>query len=143
MAAVIYLMIGLESVISPNPRGDQLLLVPLLLGIVVVLIAGVWSSLALRVKRWHDRDKSWVWIFIGFIPFIGGLWELIELGFLDGSSADNRFGRSPKWSAGRARVHLTLTQPSRRIFNAPSIRRARVSGALAASIAITWRRWWL
>ena len=99
VAAVIYLMIGLESVISPNPRGDQLLLVPLLLGIVVVLIAGIWSSLALRVKRWHDRDKSWVWIFIGFIPFIGGLWELIELGFLDGSSADNRFGRSPKWSA--------------------------------------------
>jgi uncharacterized membrane protein YhaH (DUF805 family) len=99
VAAVIYLMIGLESLISPNPREDQLLVVLLLLGVVVVLIAGVWSSLALRVKRWHDRDKSWVWIFIGFIPFIGGLWELIELGFLDGSSVDNRFGRSPKWSA--------------------------------------------
>lgn len=99
VSAGIYLLIGLETVLTRTPRDNPLPLVLLLLGVVVALFAGIWSSLALRVKRWHDRDKSWVWIFIGFIPLIGGLWELIELGFLDGSSGDNQFGRSPKWSA--------------------------------------------
>ena len=26
----------------------------------VVLVFAVWTGLALQIKRWHDRDKSWV-----------------------------------------------------------------------------------
>jgi uncharacterized membrane protein YhaH (DUF805 family) len=66
---------------------------PLLL---VVWLAMAWALLALQVKRWHDRDKSWFWIFIGLIPVIGGLWVLVECGFLDGTQGSNRFGPSPK-----------------------------------------------
>jgi len=101
ISAIMYLAIVLDSIFAPN-RPDQALTQALMvlsvLGVLAVLVACVWSSLALRVKRWHDRDKSWFWIFIGFIPLLGGLWELIELGFLDGSPRENRFGRSPKWS---------------------------------------------
>ena len=46
---------------------------------------------ATSVKRWHDRDKSGVWLLIGFIPIVG-LWALIETGFLSGTPGDNRFG---------------------------------------------------
>jgi uncharacterized membrane protein YhaH (DUF805 family) len=58
----------------------------------------LWSALAIQVKRWHDRGKSWPWLFIGFIPLIGGLWVFVELGCLDGDAGDNQFGHSPKWS---------------------------------------------
>ena len=68
----------------------------------VVLVAALWTGLALQVKRWHDRDKSWVWIFINFIPLIGGLWTLVECGFLDGTPGPNRFGPSPKGITGPA-----------------------------------------
>lgn len=50
---------------------------------------------ALQIKRWHDRDKSGLWMLIVFVPFIGVLWSLIELGFLRGSAGRNRFGPDP------------------------------------------------
>ncbi len=59
---------------------------------VIVALATIWPSLAVSVKRWHDRNKSGWWILIGFIPLIGGIWALIELGFLEGTVGRNRFG---------------------------------------------------
>lgn len=71
-----------------------------LAGIAVLVMFGlyipaIWIGLALQVKRWHDRDKSGWWVLIGLIPF-GGLWVLIECGFLDGTQGPNKFGPSPK-----------------------------------------------
>jgi len=68
----------------------------------VVLVAYLWAALAIQIKRWHDRDKSWVWIFISFIPVIGAIWTLIECGFLDGTPGPNKFGPSPKGLTGPA-----------------------------------------
>lgn len=52
----------------------------------------IWPALALQVKRWHDRDKSGWWVLIALIPIIGGIWALIETGFLEGTDGPNRFG---------------------------------------------------
>ena len=65
-----------------------LLMIPL-------LVFGVWSGLAIGVKRWHDRDKSGWWMLIGIIPYIGGIWQLIECGCLRGTEGPNRFGGDP------------------------------------------------
>lgn len=68
------------------------------LGILIVLVAYIpviWAGLAISIKRWHDRDKSGWWIFIAFVPFIGGLWALIETGFLEGTKGDNQYGPDP------------------------------------------------
>jgi uncharacterized membrane protein YhaH (DUF805 family) len=76
-----------------------------LIGILLFIayfVLAIWISLALQVKRWHDRDKSWVWIFVGMITF--GLWTLIECGFMDGTPGPNRFGPSPKGITGPAAV---------------------------------------
>ncbi|MBV9994424.1 MAG: DUF805 domain-containing protein [Caulobacteraceae bacterium] len=67
-----------------------------------VLVAAVWISLALQIKRWHDRDKGAIWVLINFIPVIGGLWALVECGFLDGTAGPNKFGPSPKGIEGPA-----------------------------------------
>jgi len=55
-------------------------------------IALLWVSLAISVKRWHDRDKSGWWVLIGLIPVIGTIWVLVENGFLRGTEGQNRFG---------------------------------------------------
>jgi uncharacterized membrane protein YhaH (DUF805 family) len=70
----------------------------LALGLVCLGFVGalVWTTLAMQVKRWHDRDKSGFWAFVGFIPFIGWLWILIELNFIEGTVGPNRFGPSPR-----------------------------------------------
>jgi uncharacterized membrane protein YhaH (DUF805 family) len=64
----------------------------------IVFVAYLWAALAIQVKRWHDRDKSWVWIFVGLIT--AGIWTLIECGFLDGTPGPNKFGPSPKGLTG-------------------------------------------
>jgi len=62
------------------------------LGILVLSLISFWVSLAINAKRFHDRDKSGWWVLIGLVPVIGGLWILIECGFLPGTAGSNRFG---------------------------------------------------
>ena len=61
-----------------------LLMLPLLIVAIIV-----------QIKRWHDRDKSGWWVLINLIPGIGGLWSLVECGFLKGTDGPNRFGPDP------------------------------------------------
>ena len=68
----------------------------------LLILALIWPALALQIKRWHDRDKSWVWIFIAFIPLAGPIWMLVECGFLDGTPGPNKYGPSPKGLTGPA-----------------------------------------
>ncbi|MFA6157827.1 DUF805 domain-containing protein, partial [Mesorhizobium sp.] len=48
-------------------------------------LASIYFAIALYAKRWHDRDKSGWWTLIGLVPVIGGIWLLVELGFLEGT----------------------------------------------------------
>jgi uncharacterized membrane protein YhaH (DUF805 family) len=64
----------------------------------------MWPSLANSVKRLHDRDKAWWWIilmYLACLTFVGILWPLIELGFLDGTPGPNQYGPSPKGLGGQ------------------------------------------
>jgi uncharacterized membrane protein YhaH (DUF805 family) len=61
----------------------------------VIALAILYPSLAVAAKRFHDRDKSGWWILILFIPIIGFIWYLVELGFLPGTPGPNRFGPDP------------------------------------------------
>jgi uncharacterized membrane protein YhaH (DUF805 family) len=61
-----------------------LLLFPLLVMAIIV-----------QIKRWHDRDKSGWWVLINLIPCVGGLWALIECGFLKGTTGPNKYGPDP------------------------------------------------
>ena len=50
---------------------------------------------AVIVKRCHDRNHSWWFMFVSLIPLIGSIWLLIELGFLRGTIGDNIYGPDP------------------------------------------------
>jgi uncharacterized membrane protein YhaH (DUF805 family) len=87
---------------------------------VLFAVLGTWMSLAIAVKRLHDRDKSghWLWLFYlvptllsyaaaaagaKSVPGIGlsilssliSLWGLIEMGFLRGTAGGNIYGEDP------------------------------------------------
>ena len=67
------------------------------LGIVCLLVFIVlfWIGLAIAVKRWHDRGKSGWWVLIALVPVIGGLWYIVECGFLKGTTGANAYGADP------------------------------------------------
>ena len=58
----------------------------------VVNLLLTWPALAVSVKRWHDRDKSGLWVLVNLVPVIGPLWTLVENGLLPGSRRPNRYG---------------------------------------------------
>ncbi len=68
-----------------------------LAGIVLIIfvVAATWISIAVAVKRYHDRNKSGWWVLIVLVPVIGGLWYLIECGFLRGTTGPNDYGPDP------------------------------------------------
>ena len=61
----------------------------------VLYVVIIWVGLALQIKRWHDRDKSGWWVLISLVPVIGGIWMLVECGFLRGSDGPNNYGADP------------------------------------------------
>ena len=61
---------------------------------IVASIFGIWTSLALYIKRWHDLDKSGWWILLIFIPIIN-LLVFIYLSIKKGTEGSNRFGKDP------------------------------------------------
>lgn len=54
-------------------------------------LAVLLPTLGLEIRRLHDIDKSGWWIFISFVPIIGGIWLLVLL-CMTGSPDGNRFG---------------------------------------------------
>jgi uncharacterized membrane protein YhaH (DUF805 family) len=67
-----------------------------LLAAVPIALVSVRIRSCLRIKRWHDRDKSSVWVLIGLVPFVGWFWTFLECGLLEGTRGPNRYGLSPK-----------------------------------------------
>lgn len=61
----------------------------------VMMLLGIWWSLAVAVKRCHDRGKSGWWCLLMLIPIVGGIWWLVDLGILEGEEGENRWGPNP------------------------------------------------
>lgn len=64
-------------------------------------IPSFWVSVAIALKRCHDRDKGGGWVaFFWLVPIVGWIWGLVEMGFLDGTQGPNSYGKSPKGVGG-------------------------------------------
>jgi uncharacterized membrane protein YhaH (DUF805 family) len=88
---IIMLVTLLCVAISSGGKRSEFIFLP----IILVFIPYIWSGIALQVKRWHDRDKSGAWFFIGLVPYIGGIWVLVECGCLRGTVGPNKYGPDP------------------------------------------------
>jgi uncharacterized membrane protein YhaH (DUF805 family) len=63
--------------------------------VIIVSLLFLYPALAVYAKRWHDRGKSGWWTLIILVPIIGGLWFLVECGFLRGTEGANQYGNDP------------------------------------------------
>ena len=63
-------------------------------GLALFFVA-VWVHACTIVKRFHDRDKAWYWVFMVFAPYIGSFWIFVECGCLSGTPRRNRYGADP------------------------------------------------
>ncbi len=66
------------------------------LAVLILALIGLtfaWSLVAVQVKRWHDRDKTWLWLFVGLLPLVGPCWVMIECGLAPGVIGATRFDR--------------------------------------------------
>ncbi len=85
----------------------------------IVLLVAMFMSIAIQVRRLHDRNKSGWWLlFFLLLPYVAqfglaatgnptlamvgaavgvviSIWYLVELGFLRGTEGPNRFGPDP------------------------------------------------
>ena len=61
----------------------------------IYVIAMIIPGLALAVRRLQDQGKEWTWIFVGLVPFIGGIWLLVLM-CTEGSQGENKYGLDPK-----------------------------------------------
>jgi uncharacterized membrane protein YhaH (DUF805 family) len=93
-AAALALMIpmGLAGLLDSRDAEPPMVI----LGVVAVLaVPLVWASLAIGVKRWHDRGKSGWWTLIAVVPYIGSIWSFVECGCLRGTPGPNPYGPDP------------------------------------------------
>jgi uncharacterized membrane protein YhaH (DUF805 family) len=90
-------MMAMDPAASPEAQATQAAetMSSLALPMGILILLTLWPALAVYTKRWHDRNKSGWWSLIMFIPIIGAIWMLIELGFLRGTEGPNRFGTDP------------------------------------------------
>ncbi|WP_447973115.1 DUF805 domain-containing protein [Nitrospira sp. Kam-Ns4a] len=60
----------------------------------LLMLAALWPSLAVQVKRLHDFDYSGWWLLASVIPLVG-LGIFLACGIHKGTAGDNRFGPDP------------------------------------------------
>lgn len=93
---IVFAALGGSAAMSDDPQKAMASIGPVAgLVLLVVFVVAFWISLAAGVKRFHDRNKSGWWMLIVLVPGIGGLWYLIECGFLKGTTGPNTYGPDP------------------------------------------------
>jgi len=96
LEVIIFAVLGGTTAMSTDPQQALANIGPVA-GIVLFVfgVVALWISIAVAIKRYHDRDKSGWWVLIVFVPIIGGLWYLIECGFLRGTPGPKNYGPDP------------------------------------------------
>jgi uncharacterized membrane protein YhaH (DUF805 family) len=85
-AAIIYLVIDVVALVAAGSSLGTRVALDL-----VFTVAWLIFGLALAVRRLHDIDRSGFWLFLGFVPFVGGI-VLLVFSLLPGTRGPNRFG---------------------------------------------------
>jgi uncharacterized membrane protein YhaH (DUF805 family) len=60
-----------------------------------IMLAMLYTGLAVATKRWHDQDRSGWWNLLLLLFPIGALVMIGMLGFIRGTPGQNRYGTPP------------------------------------------------
>ena len=93
-AIIYFIFYAVGIFLAVSTRSETLALI--VFGILGIYALGVIiPSLAVTVRRLHDIGKGGGWIFISFVPFVGGL-ILLVFTLWASEAGENRFGSNPK-----------------------------------------------
>lgn len=127
-----FMLIGVYSVEDHKFSGTDLMEA---LAVLVIALFLMWMLFCVASKRYHDRGKSAWWFLIQFIPFVGPIWQLVELGFCSGDDGDNDYGPGPDLNieedlkAMMTGLPNTAQSAPQRAAVAPAYQAARVSNS--------------
>lgn len=68
----------------------------------------IFSLIGLCAKRYHDLDRSSLWLTLLLVPVLGVLVVAYELGFRRGSVGENGFGTDPRLLHSLTRDYATV-----------------------------------
>lgn len=90
VAAILGTLAAISLAAESNTIATILYVIYSLYGLAVLI-----PGLAVTVRRLHDLGKSGAFIFVAFIPIIGGIWLLV-LTLTEGTNGENQYGPNPK-----------------------------------------------
>lgn len=93
LMAVVFVLTGFGS------SGSGMLSTTFIVIFGLAYLAILVPSIAVQVRRFHDRDMSGWFVLLNFIPYVGGLIVFVFM-LLEGTRGPNRFGPDPKDPAG-------------------------------------------
>ena len=67
------------------------------------LLAAVYVTVALGIKRCHDRGRTGYFLLLNFVPIVA-LWPFVELVFFKGTEGPNEYGPDPLAASGATAV---------------------------------------
>jgi PAT family beta-lactamase induction signal transducer AmpG len=77
-------------------------------GVLIALSLLVIPLVLFGIRRCHDRNRSGWWMLLFFVPVVGQIWWLVELGLLRGTTGANRFGEEPQQTPWRSVLWRTF-----------------------------------
>jgi uncharacterized membrane protein YhaH (DUF805 family) len=92
---VITALVALAFLLGDGPNDPSI--VPLLL-LGLFILGTIVPAIAVQVRRFHDQDRSGLFVLLNFIPYAGGLIVFIFM-VLPGTRGSNRFGPDPVFGA--------------------------------------------
>ena len=97
LAAIPYFILIFALISADEAGKDPNIALVVVLGILTFLlyIPAVWVSFVAAAKRFHDRGKTGWMSLIALIPYVGGIWILVECGCLVGTAGTNAYGPDP------------------------------------------------
>ena len=84
-------LITLAFLLGDGPNDPSI--VPLLL-LGLFIVGTIVPAIAVQVRRFHDQDRSGLFVLLNFIPYAGGLIVFVFM-VLPGTRGSNRFGPDP------------------------------------------------
>lgn len=89
LPVIVIVMVLILSIVAAS---DDPLIIATVMPIIDLIL--LWPSIAILIKRSHDRDRSGWFILLFLVPLLN-LWPAIELLFLRGTIGANRYGADP------------------------------------------------
>lgn len=76
-----------------------------------ISLFAIYASFALNIKRLKDRNRPVWWLLFTLVPMVGPIYALVDLGILDGTAGENRYGPDPKGRTGGVTNNRPPSQP--------------------------------